>query len=147
MAAALLLAGCQTTSPIQTDVPYVAADGVPVDLGTVQVRNLVVVADTEGGPGTVSASVVSTSDKAETITFAGEAGNVTAEVPAHAQTQLSESTRITLPGVKAAPGGVVTLQVGSTSSGVNIVKVPVLLPEGYYAELKPSAAPTTAAAG
>jgi hypothetical protein len=146
-AAVLALTGCQLTSPIQTDVPYVAGDGVSVDLDDVHIRNLVVVAEQEGGPGTVSGAVVNRSAQSATITFAGETGSATAQVPAHGQVQISEATRVTLPSVAAAPGGVVTLQVGSTSSAANIVKVPVLLPDGYYADLKPAAAPTTAPAG
>ena len=54
---ALLLTGCQIISPRQTDVMYAAADGVALDVGDVQLRNLVVVADTKGGPGTLSAAV------------------------------------------------------------------------------------------
>jgi hypothetical protein len=47
----------------------------------------------------------------------------------------------------APRGGLVTLQVGTSESGANVVTVPVLLPTEYYEPFKPEASPTTAAAG
>jgi hypothetical protein len=137
-AAALGLSGCQVTNPIQTDEPYVPADGVAVDLDQVQVRNLVVVAESKGGKGTVSGAVVNRSGEPATITFASEGGpSATFRVPAYEQKQISEDGKVSLSSVGAEPGGVVTLQVSTSDSGSNIVDVPVLLPEGYYEELAP----------
>ena len=68
--AVLALSGCQLESPIQTNVPYQPADGVAVDLGDVQVRDLVIVTDAKGGVGTLSGLVVNKSAEPVTVTFA-----------------------------------------------------------------------------
>ncbi len=148
VASAALLAGCQLTSPVQTDVPYQPADGVAVDMGAVQIRDLVVVAEQEGGPGTIVGSLSNDADQAAQVQIAGEGGQpVTIEAPAHSHVSLSTTTKVTLPAVASAPGGVVTLQVGTSESGANVVTVPVLPATEYYEPFKPEASPTTAAAG
>jgi hypothetical protein len=129
-AAALGLAGCQLTSPIQTDVPYQSADGVSVDLDQVQIRNLLVVTQSEGAAGTVSGAVVNRADQPATITFAAESGaSATVQVPAFGEQQITDAT---LNAVSAAPGAMLALQVGTAGSSGSVVQVPVLLPEGYY---------------
>ncbi len=151
VAAAGLLAGCQVFSPIQTNVPFDPADGVPVDLGEVQIRDLVVVAEAKGGPGTLVGSVNNDGNEAAEITVTGEGGQpLTLRVPPHQHLSLSTTSRSTLQSVAKDPGGMVTLQIATTASGPNIVDVPVLLPNGYYEPFKPTPAPTstaTAAAG
>jgi hypothetical protein len=135
---ALGLTGCQVTNPIQTDEPYVPADGVPVDLEQVQIRNLLVVAESKGGSGTLSGAVVNTGGEPVTITFAGEGGaSANVQVPAYGQESLSGTSPLSLASVNADPGGVATLQVSTPGAGTNIVEVPVLLPEGYYETLAP----------
>ncbi len=145
---AVALSGCQTQSPIQTDAAYQAADGVPVDLGAVQVRNLVIVADRKGGPGTISAAVLNRSGQGARITFSDQGSSpVTTTVPSYSEKLLSETDQVVLPTVSAAPGGVVQLQVRTAQSGTSVVAVPVLPPELYYKTLAPSASPTTSAGG
>ncbi len=140
---ALALSGCQTQSPIQTDVPYLPADGVAVDLGSVQIRNLLVVADAKNGPGVLTGSVVNRGDENAQITFAVEGGApVTVSTPAHRTQPISEHSQVQLSSVPADPGGLVTLSVQTATSGSNIVEVPVLPATGYYETLRPSAAPT-----
>jgi hypothetical protein len=135
---ALGLTGCQVTNPVQTDNPYIPADGVPVDLEQVQIRNLVVVAESKGGSGTLSGAVVNTSGEPVTITFAGEGGaSASVQVPAYGQERLSGTSPLSLSSVNADPGGVATLQVSAQGAGTNVVQVPVLLPEGYYETLTP----------
>jgi len=76
VASAAVLSGCQVMSPIQTTVPYQAANGVAVDLGAVQIRDLVVVSRAKGEVGTLSGMVVNTSAQPITISFAaGAAGD------------------------------------------------------------------------
>lgn len=137
-AAALALAGCQITSPVQTDVPYVAADGVPVELEDVHIANLLVVAEEEGGPGTVSGAVLNRTDERQTVTLAVEGGEpVTVEVPRRGEQREPGQPLGTLESVPAAPGGMVQMQVSAGDSGTHVVRVPVLPPEYYYEELKP----------
>jgi hypothetical protein len=140
---ALGLTGCQLTNPVQTNDPYVPSDGVPVDLDQVQIRDLVVVAESKGGPGTLSGAVVNRSGEPVTITFAGEGGaSTTVQVPANGQERLSGTSPVSLAAVNADPGGVATLQISTAAAGSNVVHVPVLPPEGYYETLAPSAPST-----
>ena len=145
----LALSGCQAFSPIQTDVPYQPADGVAVDLGNVQIRDLVVVVAARGGVGTLSGLVVNKSTEPVTVTFTtgpGVDGSAKALVPAAGQTRLSgvEGTKpVTLPSVAAAPGDMIKVIVSTPDAGAPEVSVPVLLPTGYYASLTPPPVPTT----
>ena len=146
--AVLALSGCQT-SPIQTDVPYQPADGVAVDLGDVQIRNLLIITASRGEVGTLSGLVVNKSKEAVTVTFAtgpGATGLARALVPADGQTRLSGvegATPVTLPSVPAAPGDIIKVIVSTPAAGAPEVSVPVLLPTGYYASLTPAPAQTT----
>lgn len=140
--AALALSACQTQSPMQTDVPYVAADGVPVDLGSVQLRDLVVISGGKDKPGVLSAAVSNTSGEAQRLSFALPQGQpVYAEAPAHSERRLSDATQVQLPAVPVNPGDVVTLSVQSASAPAVVVVVPVLKASGYYASLAPTATP------
>jgi len=141
--AALALSACQTQSPIQTDVPYVAADGVPVDLGAVQLRDLVVISGGKDKPGVLSASMSNSSGEATRIAFAlPQAQPVYAEAPAHSEQRLSDATQVQLPAVPVSAGDVVTLSVQSPNAPAVVVVVPVLTASGYYATLAPTAAPS-----
>ena len=145
--ATLALSACQTQSPIQTDVPYVAADGVPVDLGSVQLGDLVVISGGKDKPGVLSAAVSNTSGDSQRIAFSLPQGEpVTVEVPAHSQRSLADGSQVQLPSVPVEAGGVVTLNVQSQSAPAVVVVVPVLKPSGYYATLAPTAVPSTATA-
>lgn len=143
VAGTTLLGGCQVISPRQTEVMYDAGDGVSANVGDLQLRNLLVVAEKDGGPGTVSAAVGNQSDKPVTITFATvDGGQATTEVPAHSTVNVSEGAeKVTLPAVKGAPGSMTELVI-SGPGGNAPVQVPVLPPTGYYEGLRPSAAPS-----
>ena len=145
-AAALGLSGCQLTNPLQTEQPYTPADGVAVDLSQVQIRDLVVVAEKKGGPGTLSGSVVNEGGQQVSVRFAGEGGaNAEVQVPAYSTERMSGTSQVTLSTVNAEPGGVTTLQVTTQGAGTNIVQVPVVAAQGYYQTLAPTAAPSTSA--
>jgi len=150
--ALLALSGCQAMSPIRTDVPFQPADGVAVDLGDVQIRDLVAIASARGEVGTLSGLVVNKSTEPVTVTFAtstgdGGAGAVAqADVPPGAATRLSGvegATPVTLPSIDAAPGDMIRMTVSTPVAGASEVSVPVLLPTGYYASITPAPVPTT----
>jgi len=148
LAGVMALSGCQVMSPRQTDVPYQPADGVAVDLGDVQVRDLVVVSGAKDAVGTLSAMVVNKGATAITVTFAlgVDGSSASAEIPAGTQTRLSGvegKAPLTLPAIPSAPGGIVKVSVATPAAGASNVSVPVLLPEGYYSEITP--APTQTA--
>jgi len=146
--AAVALSGCQVMSPIQTSVPYQPADGVAVNLGDVQIRDLVVISGAKGEVGILSGMVVNKSNAPVTITFAaGDGGSTKAQVLAGGQARLSGvegSPPVTLPAIASAPGDIVTLTVSTPTSGASEVSVPVLLPAGYYATITPAPSATTA---
>lgn len=148
LGAVVALSGCQTQSPIQTDVPYSPGDGVPVDLAAVQLRDLVIVSDGKDKPGVLSASVINNSGQAQRIAFAlPNAEPVFAEAAAHSEKRLSNGTQVTLPNMPVAPGDVVTLSVQSSNAPAAVVMVPVVPASGYYSTLRPTpATPTTATA-
>jgi len=131
-------------SPVQTAQNEQTADGVPVDLGAVQIRDLVVVAQDKGGPGVLVGQIVNNGTTSTTVSFAVASGTTTTsdivstDVPAHGATTLSTgSAHVTLPAVSAAPGAIVQLQVHTADAGVNVVGVPVLLPTGLYSSESP----------
>lgn len=140
---AAALAGCQLASPIQTDEPYNAADGVPVDLGSVQIRDLVVVAEKKGGPGTLSGSLINTSGTTQQVTFSDGQGQATAEARPYSQEPLSGEQHVVLPAITGEPGGVVRLSVATVDAGTNVVEVPVLLAHLYYSTLAPTVTSTS----
>jgi len=148
--AVLALSGCQVMSPIQTTVPYQSADGVAVDLGDVQIRDLVVVADAKGAAGALSGLVVNQSNGPVTVTFtAGPSADasVRAIIPAGAPTRLSGvdgATPVMIPSVPAAPGDMVNVIISTPDAGAPVVSVPVLLPTGYYASITPAPIQTSA---
>ena len=145
LGAALALSACQTQSPIQTDVTYNPADGVPVDLGAVQLRDLVVISNGKDQPGVLSADASNTGTSATRVAFALASGSpVYAEIPAGSQGQLSGSTQVQLPSVPVAPGDVVKLTVQSPNAPIAAVDVPVLPALDHYSTMSPTtASPTT----
>lgn len=146
-AAVLALSGCQSFSPMQTNVAYQPADGVAVDLGDVQIRDLLVVSAARGEIGTLSGLMVNTGEEAATITFAtGPDSAARAFIPAGGQARLSGagvSTPVTLPSIDAAPGDMITVIVSMPAAGAPQVSVPVLPPTGYYTSLTPAPVTTT----
>lgn len=145
LGAALALSACQTLSPVQTDQSYAPADGVSVDLGSLQVRDLVVISSGRDQPGVLSGSVSNVGAEAQRVAFAlPQAQPVFAEAAAFSQTRLSEDTQVQLLSVPAAPGDVIQLTVQSANAPAAVVSVPVLPPTGYYTTLAPTPMPTTA---
>ncbi|MGL5851092.1 MAG: hypothetical protein ACRCZD_09960 [Phycicoccus sp.] len=136
--ATLLLAGCAAFSPVQTTENYIPADGVPLSIPGLELRNLAVVAEAEGGPGVVVGQAVNDSADAVDVSFSvGEDGKpVTAVVPPGAGGALSDGTdNVGLAAVPAPPGALVELVVTTEQAGQNLVEVPVLAPAGDYAGL------------
>jgi hypothetical protein len=144
--AALLVSGCATFSPVQTEYDYPAADGVRLSITGLELRNLAIVTAAKGATGVLVGQAVNSGDSAVDVSFAvqGGAPATTATVPAHSGDTLSDSTStVEIPAVPAPPGAMVELVVSTPQAGQNIVTVPVLAPTGYYASLPtPSASAT-----
>ena len=130
-AVGLLVAGCSSFSPIQTEYDYPAADGVRLSIDGLELRNLAVVAAEADGPGVVIGQAVNSSAAAVDVSFSlGEAPTpVETTVPAGSGDSLPE---VEIQSVPAAPGDTVELTVSTPEAGQNVVRVPVLAPTGYY---------------
>lgn len=144
-AGSLALSGCATLSPVQTDKNVLTAAGVPVDLGAVQVRDLLVVTSAKGSPGVVVAQIVNTGSYAATVRFSVASQStsggdvVRASVPAGGSTSLATgATEVVLPAVPAEPGSMVTLDVQTSDSGSTPVDVPVLAPDSFLSGQTPA---------
>lgn len=139
-----LLGGCAVFSTVQTDQPYQPADGVNATFGELDLRGVLVVAETEDGPGTVVGQLVNNGPDDIMVTI-----GTTADAPMQAPVTVERGSSFTLgeessgrlASVPAAPGDVVQLQVSTQDTGQNVVTVPVLPPEGYYADVTPPSAP------
>ncbi|XVX19708.1 hypothetical protein ACQP1U_15605 [Actinomycetota bacterium] len=143
IAAAMGLSGCQVMSPRQTDTTYNAADGVPIDLGDVQLRDVVVVADKEGGPGTLVGAANNDGDKPATVRIAASGSSNAAEfeIPAHGSLAISKDDKVELTDFEGAPGGMVSLQAQTDASGASgEIKVPIVAANGYYKDFAPAGA-------
>jgi hypothetical protein len=135
----LLASGCASAfSPIQTDYDYDSADGVPLTIEGLDLRDLAVVVPAKGGTGIVVGQAVNRSTSAVEVTFAvkGAPNPAVVAVPASSGKTLSDAaTRVEIPGIPVAPGAMVELTVSTDQAGANIVKVPVLPNIGYYKDL------------
>ena len=147
VALAAVTAGCQVSSPLQTDEPYLPADGVAADVGQLAVRDLVLVGD-GSGPAVVSGSVVNLGMQSMTVQFAlvdasgGSSGGSEVELSPREQVDLSKKG-LQLADVTGKPGSLVPMDITSSTGGTTTVKVPVLAARDYYAHLTPAAPATT----
>ncbi len=145
-AATLLASGCGVMSPAQTDYSYIPADGVPLSIPGLDLRNLLVVADSQGGPGTVVGQAVNTGKDAVEVQFGLQGGaTVNTTVPAYSDDAISlNGSPVVIGSVPEGPGAMVQLVVATREAGQNVVLVPVLPPTRYYSELgaSPSPSPT-----
>lgn len=137
-------AGCQVNSPVQTDVPYVPADGVPVDVGQLAIRDLVLVGD-GSGPAVISGSAVNLGDNPMTVKIAPQAPSGSSSTPTTSEFQLGprEQVNLSTKGLQISqltgkPGTLVPVTVTSSTSGSAVANVPILLPDLYYSTVTPS---------
>jgi hypothetical protein len=141
---AVVTTGCQVNSPVQTNTPYVPADGVPANVGQLAVRDLLLVGD---GNGTVviSGSAINLGEQDMTVQIAAQADpNATgapsgSEVRLGPREQVNLSTKgLQLTDVKTKPGGLAPVTITSDTGGTTVVKVPVLTASGHYATVTPA---------
>lgn len=146
LAALVVVAGCSTQSPLQTQAPYQPADGVAASSGVVQARDLLLVAAAKGDPAYLSGSLINTSTDTVEVAFASQEAAASSQSAGSVQLKPREQLRIetiTIPAV-AAPPGALTNIVMTTPAGQVMVSVPVLPPTegGPYATLTPTATPS-----
>ena len=145
--ATLVATGCGVFSPVQTDEAYIPADGTDLTMPGLELRNVVVVTEGEGDPGVVVGQAVNRGPDAVEVQFSLDGGTpATASVPAFSGGSLTDGgSQVTLTQVPSAPGTLVDLVVVTQEAGQNVVSVPVLPPERYYAEYSPEPAPAESA--
>ena len=157
LAAALVLAGCSATNPIQTQDRYDASDGVSVQLGDVRAQNLLVLSAGEGEPGVLLGAISNDGRDGVTVTVtfgapgqgadaAPSADATTIDVPARGTVLLDggageQDTRadVRVAETPVRPGGVALVGIEVDTAGSQTVRVPVLdgtLPD--YATLVPT---------
>jgi hypothetical protein len=139
--ATLLASGCAVFSPVQTQVSYPPAEGVSLSTADIEFRDLALVSSAAGADAVLIGQAVNETSSAIEVAFAieGQSTPTTTTVPAKSGETLSDdSTSLTIPSVSAGPGQVIELLVSTSASGQNVVTVPVLLDEGFYADLAPA---------
>ncbi|QIK71711.1 hypothetical protein G7070_04765 [Propioniciclava coleopterorum] len=150
---ALLLSGCGFGA--QTLQPYTPAEGVNAQVGTVKVRNLVVVSD-EQGKGYLSASLVSSANdtlvkvSGHPILLDGNAGSslvVTGTPVALSANSLAVLTEpaatLQVSSSDLQPGLLAAITLEFASGAHETIQTPVLSPEDpVYATVSPAPAAT-----
>lgn len=137
----LALSACAVNSPQTTQLRYAPADGIEMDGEALDARDVFVVSQGNGAPGVVSGALYNSGAEplTVTVTVAGQpAGEVTVE----------PGTTVRLDGVAAdgTPGERTVVDAIETPAGEGVEvlmqgggetlsgRVPVLLPQGPYAD-------------
>ncbi len=147
----LSVTGCGYINPQQTNQQYSPSDGVREDLGSLQLRNMLIISTDANKPGRVIGAVFNTSSSDATLTISGAGGSqATIPVKAKSQTYLNDTTDAAiLSTTGGAPGSVVsvTIKTGSDSRTVQFPVLDASLKE--YAKYLPtaSASPSASVSG
>ncbi|MCI9889004.1 hypothetical protein JT358_11130 [Micrococcales bacterium 31B] len=139
LCAVSLTAACSRVSPVQTSAFYQPSDGAVVNLGTsADVRNLLILTDTEQTVAQVDGVLVNNTDAPLTVTLTGGDNSFSAdvEVPAGKSVRIGpgQEQQITVDPATAAPGSVVYTAITSGTEKADNVPVPVL--DGTQEEYK-----------
>ncbi|MFC8304832.1 hypothetical protein ACFUCV_14240 [Specibacter sp. NPDC057265] len=147
---AMAFTGCSAINPQSTTMIYSASDGVRLDLGQMQLRNVLVVSEGAGEAGRVSGSFYNQSDSDITLTFSGAAGSQTEITvkPGIPVILNSDNDAAVLSTVEQPPGSVesIDLRTSGAESQTATLQVPILdgtLKE--YQNLVPTTAPSAEA--
>ncbi len=146
LAATAGLSACQVASPITTDQPYDPADGVSLDTDDVSVRDLLVISEGNGTPGAIVGYVVNNSEEPLSVEVALESeGARTVLTPA---VEIATDSAGRLDGraaegefvnpvlaaeIPGLPGGLVDVRITTSTGEATSTSVPVLPPDGIYA--------------
>ena len=155
-AVALGLTGCSVTNPATIKDPYPPSDGINADLPGSQVllRNLIVIGAEQGGDAELIGSVVNQGDQDARVNLqaavgeSGQPSQTTVAVGAGQTVQFgpgSNQTPVSISGLAVPPGDVTGMTASTESGGRVDLNVPVLPPEGDYADVTPAATPTPSA--
>lgn len=139
--------GCALVSTQATEIPYSPGDGVNIpDSGPLQVRNVVIISEEEGGPGNLVAAIVNPTGEPATLTVQlGEGSGAQSEkvrVPARSTVSLGnpegDDEPLLLDEIDGPPGSTVPVYFQSGDAEGVLQEVPVLGADlDYYGELLP----------
>lgn len=144
---AMAFTGCSAINAQSTTAVYSASDGVRTDLGSLELRNVLIVSAKADGPGRVLGTFYNTSSSDITLTISGAQGSSTevTVTPGAPLVLNGDTDKAILSTVSAPAGAMETLSL--TESGPSAksgqLKVPVL--DGTLAEyssMVPTAVPT-----
>ncbi|RKQ33621.1 hypothetical protein [Kocuria tytonis] len=139
------VSGCSYISPQATMDSFAPADGVQMNLGDIQLRNVLVVAEGADSEGRVLGTVINNGDSARTVTLDAKGSSAKIEVPANKEVVLEKSKPVMLDRAGADPGLMVDTKF-ATGDQDDTVSVPVLdHTYSRYASFVPGGAPTTPA--
>ncbi|MEZ2391965.1 hypothetical protein AB6813_20965 [bacterium RCC_150] len=146
----LSVTGCGYINPQQTNQQYSASDGVRVDLGSLQLRNILIVSTGANKPGRVVGAVFNNSSSDATLMIDGAGGSqVSLPVKAKSQTYLNEnSDPVILSTSGGNPGTLVpvTVKSGTDSATLQVPVVDASLKE-YQKYLPATATPSATPSG
>lgn len=137
------LSACSFWAPVQTNQPYVPADGLALSTPTVQFENLVVVAKAADQPGVLVGQAVNTSPRPiqVSVTVAGGQNPGQVTLPAGSGDGIkSRLSPVSLGPIPQPPGALVQLEISLTPGGRHLVDVPILPPDSklkYYNGITP----------
>lgn len=144
---AMAFTGCSAINEQSTTRVYSASDGVRLDLGQLELRNVLIVSEAADGPGRVTGTFYNQSASDITLTISGAQGSQTElTVKPGVPTVLNSANDSSiLSTVASAPGSMemVELRTSGGSSETTSLNVPVLdgtLKE--YKNLVPTPAPS-----
>lgn len=145
-AAAVLTSGCAVFSPRQTDIPYNPADGVPVDMGALKARDLLLLSEGKDQPAVLSGALINSSSQAMSVRLRSRvqadqdgSGPATSGVVVELKPGETRILDIQLAQTSAVPGALSDINI-TTDKGSQLVSVPVLKPGTFkqYATLTPT---------
>ena len=134
----LTATGCGYINPQQTSIQYSASDGVRADVGSIQLRNVLIASTGKVGsgsaqtaspdaPGRLIGSIFNTSSNSATVTFSTpSSGTVHLDVAPKATIRLENSPiPVDFTKVGGVPGSLVDVSI-SVDGTTQTVKIPVL---------------------
>ncbi|MGO4383821.1 hypothetical protein [Specibacter sp. RAF43] len=143
---ALAFTGCSAINQQSTTMVYSASDGVRLDMGPLELRNMLIVSEGADAPGRVAGTLYNTSKTDITLTISGAQGSQTdVAIKSRSHVVLNAAGEAAILDTVKAPAGAVetiTLRQSGDSESAEL-RVPVL--DGTLAEYKslvPTATPT-----
>lgn len=144
---AMAFTGCSAINQQSTAMEVTVSDGVHLDMGQMELRNVLIISEAAGDAGRVVGSFYNNADSDITLTISGAQGSQTEiTVKPGVPTILgTASDQAILSTVEQPPGSIEKIELRQSGAGSETasLKVPVL--DGTLAEYKnlvPTAAPT-----